>query len=255
MAKRELTKDELKVKESINAMTKWQRACYYFSIYKFYGLAVIIVLGMIISIIHSVLTAKTDVLYLGIINKSTYCSAYMVDSYAEYAGIDPKKEEVALFDGLGTSQEYYAGGYNLITMYTAADELNLVFTDKEAFDFLGITGIVATPERWMAPEVYEYFKDRIIEMPVIEDTTDMSENPKMIMQPVVIDLQGTRIQEAFGLDDDTRYLICVIHKGFEEQLEKYSRYLYDIEKGVQPLNYTPPVKNGDRLDIELPFIP
>lgn len=244
--RRELTKDEQMVREHVYAMSKWERFCYYVSIYKFHAIAVILVVSALISIFYSIATAKTDRLYLGIINRSTYSSEYMAKAYSEYAGYDAKKEEVALYDGLGTTPEYFAGGYNLITMYAAADELNLVFTDEEGIDFIGVTGIVAAPSQWMAPEAYEYFKDKITEVPIIKDTTDMSEHPEMEMLPVAVDISGTRVQEVFGLDDDTKYMICIIWKGFEDELQTYSRYLYDIEKGVQPLNYTPPVRDPEK---------
>lgn len=254
MAKRELTKDEQRVKELVANMSSGERVMYYVGTYKFHALAIIAAIALVIYVVYSILTAKDKILHIGIINKSGYCSQYMVDSYMEYAGKDANKELIALKTDLGTSADYYQGGYNLINMYTMTDELNLVFTDQEGLDFLGKSGIVAEPEYWMDEELYTLLKDNITNMTILADTTDMSENPEMAERPLCIDISGTRIMEAFGLDDDTHYMVCVIVGKYADEIKGYCRYLAEIEKGAQPLNYTPPIKNENNIGINIDIL-
>lgn len=136
-------------RETFRKMDTAHKAEFIWLYYKWFiilGLVALVILG---NTLHRQLTKKEPVLYLGLVNVSvgTELEKTLTEGFLEYAGIDPKKNEVLVYSGLylsndaATENHQYAFASRMKIMASVnAKKLDAVLMNREAYDLLSQSG-------------------------------------------------------------------------------------------------------------------
>ena len=140
-----------------------------------------------------------------------------------------KHEKVSLIAGLNGDVDYNSGEYyNQIDIYTVAKTIDFIFTDEVGANYVCRLGALRDATQYLPEDLYELWEDRITVMSMYDVDTDDT----YIEAPVAIDISGTKVQEYFGLNDSTCYLMLSDLSGHEEYMQGFLQMLYDIETGA-----------------------
>lgn len=137
------------LKESFRKMDTAHKLEYIYIYYKWFILLGIIVLVILGNTIHRQLTKKEPVVFLGLVNVSvgSELEEELTAGYLDYAGIDPRKNEVLVYSGLYLSndpasedhQYAYASRMKIMASVNAR-RLDVVLMNRESYDLLSSGG-------------------------------------------------------------------------------------------------------------------
>lgn len=213
-------------KKKLSQMTFGQKADYIFTYYKFHILGVILVLALIIYIINRRLNYVDYKLY-GVVLNSYQASEDVEEKMAEDLDMD-KHEGVSFLTGLSGDVDVNSASYiDQIQLYTVAGEMDFVFTDEAGAQYLCDLGTPLDVTDQLSLDLLKLWSTRTVEFSELDSDTD-----EYYDNYAAIDISGTAVQDYFGLDDNTCYLMLVDLSGNEEYMQAFYNLLYDIETGT-----------------------
>ncbi len=157
-----------------SAKEKW---LYFWEYYRFPTLIGIVVAAIVINIAYSIITAKTDILTVDFVNCYTptdYDTETMGLDFMDFAGIDPKENNVILetnvyIDFEGDETEFSVANVQKITALVSAGSLDAFLSDDFFIDYAKDAGTFADLSETLPPELLERYRDRLYYTDVEDD--------------------------------------------------------------------------------------
>lgn len=156
--------EEKHIRELMKDKPFKEKFLYYFGYYKFAVLGVCVGLGVLISIIYSIVTTKDYAFLCMIINASNLKSESISESFAEYCGIDTENfeclidaEESETTTGTGIND---AGASTRFMAYISSHDLDCAVSDSEIFFKKAINLAYKDVRDVLSPEDISLFEDR-----------------------------------------------------------------------------------------------
>lgn len=212
-------------KKKLSQMQGSEKAEYIFMYYKFHIIGIVAAVAAIIYIIHHILTYTVPCLYIDVLNSFEANDAREAE-ITEYVGMD-KHDVAEIMVGVETTADPMAM-YKQIDIYTAAGQIDIMFSDREGAEYAGTLGTTQVIEDMLPANLYELWKDRVEEMPV----HDVNTEDTFYTLPVLVNISGTKVADYFGLMPGVDYMMISDLSGNEEYLQKFFQMLYDIETGA-----------------------
>ncbi len=212
-------------KKKLSQMTAGQKAEYIFTYYKLHILGIILVVALIIYIINRRLNYVDYKLYGVVINSYT-ADETVAEKLTEELGMD-KHEGVSFLTGLSADVDGNSASYiNQLDLYTMSGEMDFAFTDEAGAQHLCDLGTPLDVTDQLSLDLLKLWSTRTVEFSQMDsDTEEYYDNY------AAIDISGTAVQDYFGLDDSTCYLLLIDLSGNEDYMQAFYNLLYDIETG------------------------
>lgn len=218
--------------EKLSKMTLNQKAEYIFAYYKVQIALILAAIFAVVYVIVRIVTYKDPVFYIVVANSPVFNQERLVD-VTEYLGVPTKDEEV-VYLGDVSSKPMATTGMAMVKLdlHMAARELDVCFADEDATMRLAASEALRPVEDMLPSMLYELWKDRIVDFEVYDaQNSEYLVNEVYTMEPVAIDISGTKVHEYFGLDENTIYFCPVNISGHDENYEKFLEMVYEIETG------------------------
>ncbi|MCR5742549.1 MAG: hypothetical protein K6F92_02310 [Lachnospiraceae bacterium] len=224
-----MDKDTQAAREMVKQMSPGKKFKYYLGYYKFYVLAAIIVLVAAASLLNTMINKKTPALYLGVLDGTQINSQRIIDDLTERLELKAG-ETITVFSNLSVKADENAEGYyNSMTIYIAANHLDIVFADEEGVTYLGKSGALRDVSEYLSGDLASVYESRITQFEALSEGNGMSEGDSFSLQNVAVDLTGTKAIEALGLSDKTCYMVVIANSERTEQIQAFMDYLYELE--------------------------
>lgn len=190
-------------REALKHGTPKEKFQYFMDYYKWYVIVGIIVICVICSIVHQVLTQKKPAFYACLLNSTTYDypenAGYQAGLFEDRLGIDKDKFEV-IFDTSIMTPDVAGANPNAaqkLVVYIAAAELDTIVTADEYLPDYAYQNDFKDLRDFLTPEQFETYKDFFyyIDGEVVKEVAEASSNLNLEYTPVYPD---PRIPEAMS---------------------------------------------------------
>lgn len=217
-------------KAKLSQMSFGEKVEYIFAYYKVHIIIILAIITIIAYVIHHALTYVAYQFY-GVVVNTEVVDTSRQDDIRDYLEMD-KHTGVSLLGGLSGDIERDATNYyNQLNIYTISGQVDFAFVDEAGAKYMCSLGALSSVEDSVPVDLQDLWADRVVEM----DVYDCSTEDEYVSAPVAFDITGTQVQEYFGLEDDTCYLMICNLSGHPDYMEKFGQMLYDIETGSIPV--------------------
>ena len=200
-----MDEDRRRAKEAVRAMGRKEKIKYYLGYYKFHILVVAVLAILLALFIRDRMTYKKPVFFFGIMNSDRIDEQYLVEEANEILKLGEKETTMVhknMYSSPGMESEFQ----DYLTVYLAADELNILFTDETGVKYMADSDACVPVENW---GVGETLANR-------EDVVFSYEGKN-----VAIDFSDTELFRELKLEEDIHYLLVVNKPGREEQVAAF----------------------------------
>lgn len=212
----------------LKEMTLREKIAYLWEYYHTHAIIAVVILILVIGIPYSILHQKEYCFSGTMLNISTTdLSEDMsyLDSYLEYANIDPDEYEFSMRSSMYLSGSE-ADDYNttmLLTTLVAASELDFILCDEAQVEYLAHCGYTADLETVLPTETYEKYKDRMV-FATIDSDEDAREN-----RPAAIEVTDSHITQGLSIITEKYYIIFVTNAKHADQFATFLDYLFEYQ--------------------------
>ena len=156
-------KDEIKISrmEGLQGKSNWYKFKYYVYYYKIPVIVGIGVLGFLISLVHSIVTAKDTVLSVALLNANQEVDySLFLDEYFQTTDYDAGKTEMRI-DASYCFYDNYSNYQNEQRFFvaTAAEQIDVVIGSKEIFEKYADMGYFIDLSKLMDADTYSKYSD------------------------------------------------------------------------------------------------
>ena len=257
MSAKDRDNESIALKKSLASMSPVQRLKYFFSYYTIHTILAVLALIIAIVTITRILNKKEPLLYIGMTNAAigSILEKQLTEDFLDYAGYDPRKNEVVLYKDLYISNdpaqenhEYsYASQLKLMAAVNA-EKMDLVIMNREAYDLLSgkgflcdLTSLTGGPDSDLYSLLQPYLtqnqiivSDNSIEVTLGESDERVTETKTSVNGINVSEL--TLFSNA-GFQADV-YLGIIANSPRTENALRYLEYLVRV-KGTQQVTHFP----------------
>ena len=157
-------KDEIKISrmEGLQGKSNWYKFKYYVYYYKIPVIVGIGVLVFLISLVHSIVTAKDTVLSVALLNANQEVDySFFMDEYFQTTDYDARKTEMRI-DASYCFYDNYSNYQNEQRFFvaTAAEQIDVVIGSKEIFEKYADMGYFIDLSKLMDADTYSKYSDR-----------------------------------------------------------------------------------------------
>ena len=231
-------------KEAFRQLSFRQKAEHIWIYYKWAIILAVIALVIAGSALHRHLTRKDRVLYLALTNVTVGAdlTEHLTDGYLRQAGLDPKKAEVLLYQGLylaegaegAAHQSAYASQLKVMAA-TEAKQLDAVLMSKQSYDILSGLGYLVPIEELCAQDtdLLQAVADQIVSNDVILEDNDIeyrlgeAEEYKVVTETVSNAVAVQSLPCFSEAIEEPVYLGFLANSPRLEACRSYLRYLLD----------------------------
>lgn len=224
-------------KANITEKEKWQqmsgsRKWEYFKEYYLMKLVVtVIVVAVIGSILHTMLSPKPDMLFsVAIINDSFYQESYdeVQEKFEEVLQIDPETQETLFDTGYSISVEQYGSIESLqkFAMYNAVGDLDVTIMPESVFEAYAPVDYFSPVAGHLPTDLYMALSDYLLECQRMDEDGNLIPDSETVFG---IDISSTWIYEG---QQRTEPMVLAINLATtkEENIEKFLRLLFFSEE-------------------------
>lgn len=163
-------------KEKLKTMGFREKVDYIWTYYRLPIVASVIILCLIVSFVHNIITMKDTLMYSMVINANTYDNAEeendssqpkLFQDYMNVKGYDLDKYQIdvnttLMFDPAEDPAYSDTRSYSVLTTLMMSGTVDNVMADKNIFDALANSGFLASLTNYLTPEELEAQKDHLI---------------------------------------------------------------------------------------------
>ncbi len=223
-----MDKDQLEAKKAVAQLPLGKKIAYYVGYYKIHAAVVVALLIAIGLFIRTQVNYETKLMYFGVLNGSAIEEDYLREQMLKQLGTG-KKETIVVYTGLTTEAEYSSeGGYNLLSLYMATDQMDIVFSDADGVTYLAKSGAIADPEIWATEDLKALWKNQVYECEALEEEASI-DDPTYAVMPVGYDIAGSQLMDDLGLEENCHYMVACYSSGRLEAIQGFCRYVCEHE--------------------------
>lgn len=234
-------------KEKLHTLHGWKKLQYLLDYYKFPMVLCGILLYILVYSFYGRITHKDVVLYTSLVNVAAgeYLTQDLTRHFLESEHIDPKRNEIYLYSGLYLTEdnknpyhEYTYASRMKILAAIDAEQMDVVFMNKEAFDAFSQNGYLCDLEKLLSAEdqkLYERLKPYLIlNTYILEDNSiDLYFDDSLTYQAQTeeylmgIDLSASPMVKKAGFTESV-YLGILANSPRKAEAAAYVEYLFCI---------------------------
>lgn len=222
-------------------MSTARKLDYIFEYYKLPIFMAVLAAVILISTVIRIAAKKETVLYIGAVNVSwgSGSGAALTDGFLTEEGLNPKKNEVYVYNGLYMSDSpaaenhEYAYASRIKLMAAANDQkLDLLLMNREAYDLLSQSGYLADLPDLLGPDLTEELSDHLTENKVVVEDNSLEVLLNEAQEETIVTkstrngilLSGLSVFNGAGFDGDV-YLGVGANVIRPDTVRAYIRYL------------------------------
>ena len=212
-------------KKKLSQMTFGQKIEYITEYYRLHILVIILILGAVGWGVHHALTYVQYKFYGMIINSAQYDKS-IEDDLRQRLSMD-KHDGLSITAELSSADDANMGGYgSQLDILIMTGQMDFAFTDEAGVEHLVDMGVIRPLDKTLPKDLYQDWAgdNRIYTAEYTDDdgNTDTYQ--------VAADISGTKIQQYFGLDDNTKYLVIADLSGSEDYMENFYNLLKEMNE-------------------------
>ena len=215
-----------KIKERVKNMPPRERFIWFLDYYKFPLLFIAIAVFVVFSIVHSIITKLPDGFYAEFINARILDSSVIMEPFAEYAGIDTKKESCRIdidpIENWDSNDQTTLMVIEKTAVRMAAGELDIIAADEDIFMKYATQGDFADLSELLSAEEMERLSPYLVEA-----TAEISDGVYGFPAYYGIRLEGSDVIDKCGAYPEGGAVIAVmVNTTRRDRAVKFLEYLF-----------------------------
>ena len=209
-------------KQKLRDMPNNEKLSYLWEYYKIHALATVAAVGILIYIIHSIVTPNVETKFYAAIIDNTI-SNEVWDQYqtefSNYLKLDPKYENVELNYSfyLNSNDQYATSMQQALSTYVAANEIDVIIAPESAFQSYAYYGFLGKLSDELPTDVYSTLTDQMY-LSTTEDDADKA--------VYGIYLTDTKLFKENAVNTDPYVLGIVVNSKNKENAIEFLKKLY-----------------------------
>ena len=228
----EIREQQLKTRD----MTGKGKLEYFWYYYKVHTLVGLLILVMVITLIHDMVTAKDFIFNCVMVNSFQLDAEALENSFAEYAGLDIEKYDCYIDTStslsLTTYDQYNMAAVQKIMAQMQSGDLDVLVFDSEIFNNYSLHGMFMDLRTIMTDEELEKYKDQLYYVDYAEVVREAAKelDADELMEPVEVDVEADTLMHRHpeDMEDPMPIGIFITDSPFIEQSGSYHSSLQPV---------------------------